>query len=704
MVHAAVAIVLLSPQIPLLFMGEEWATARPFMFFCDFEPDLADAVREGRQREFAQFAEFAEAAAQGRIPDATAQGSFDMCRLGLVGARARPAPDLARPISPDVTGAAGRDRTASRRHGPGGAFDRLGPAALRAEWTLGDGALLLLFANFGDAAVPLGDPRVRRNACCTVPVASRRGTRSRPSCAAFYLIPPGERERDEPARRPAPRRRSARHRDAIMSMRSAQARGDEETLSRLIGLSACLPTRNRPPRRSPTRLDRAPFGLAPVHILDPDDPDPVLPLPRPGWGAPRGGVEWHIRLENGDERAGSGDGDTLRLPGGLPLGYHRLAVTAGSTQAEIDLIVAPRSCHLPEGLLPGARSWGLTAQLYGLRSERDWGIGDFTDLEMLCRRSGVLGAAAIGVNPMHALFAAEPRHFSPYSPSSRVWLNYLYIDVTAVPGFAEDEAVQALAPAAAIAAARDADLIDYAAVAAVKRPVLEALFERFRGGDMESGTALAEEFRRFRDMGGQKLDDFAVFEALHEHFLGAGSEFSWHSWPAAVRDPRSAETAAFARERASRVRFFQFLQWIADRQLGRAAAPGREAGLTIGLYRDFAVGASPHGAEAWADNELVVSGASIGAPPDPLSRSGQNWGLAPLNPLVLRRRGFAPLITALRANMRHAGILRIDHVMGLRRLYWVPSGSPATSGAYVEYPFEACCGCSPSKAGDTAAP
>ena len=151
--------------------------------------------------------------------------------------------------------------------------------------------------------------------------------------------------------------------------------------------------------------------------------------------------------------------------------------------------------------------------------------------------------------------------------------------------------------------------------------------------------------------------------------------------------------------------FFQFLQWIADRQLGRAAAAGREAGLAIGLYRDLAVGANPHGAEAWADNELVVAGASIGAPPDPLSRSGQNWGLAPLNPLALRRRGFAPLIAALRANMRHAGILRIDHVMGLRRLYWVPSGSPATSGAYVEYPFDGGAAArSRSKAGGTAAP
>ena len=462
---------------------------------------------------------------------------------------------------------------------------------------------------------------------------------------------------------------------------------DEETLSRLIAALGLPADPEQAGAALAAERDAAPFGLAPVHILDQDDPDPVLPLPRPPRGGPGDRIEWHIRLEDGGERRGRAAADALRLPGGLPPGYHRLALAAGGTNAEFDLIVAPPSCHLPEGLRRGARSWGLTAQVYGLRGERDWGIGDFADLEHLCRRAGSLGAAVIGINPLHALFAAEPRHLSPYSPSSRVWLDYLYIDATAVPGFAEDTAAQALASPAAIEAARDAELVDYAAVSALKRPVLEALFERFCRNDMEAGGALAAEFQNFREAGGQSLTDFATFEALHEHFLRQGGAFSWHSWPAALRDPRSAEVAGFARAHAGRVMFFAFLQWIADRQLGRAAAGGRAGGLAIGLYRDLAVGASPHGADAWADNELVVGGASIGAPPDPLSRSGQNWGLAPLNPLVLRRRGFAPLIAALRANMRHAGVLRIDHVMGLRRLYWVPSGSEATSGAYVDYPF-----------------
>jgi len=284
----------------------------------------------------------------------------------------------------------------------------------------------------------------------------------------------------------------------------------------------------------------------------------------------------------------------------------------------------------------------------------------------------------------------------PYSPSSRSQLDYLYIDVTAVPGFAEDEAVRELMGGqwfgATHWAARSAELIDYGAAAACKRAVLEALFRRFRGFELGAdGTATGAAGRAFRDFqrnGGQPLTAFAVFEALHEHYLHKKRQFSWHSWPAAMRDPRSPQVAAFAAAHRDRVEFFQFLQWQADCQLADAARAGRRAGLSIGLYRDLAVGADPNGAEAWADQELVAPGASIGAPPDALSRGGQNWGLAAVNPLVLRRQGFAPFINSLRANMRHAGIVRIDHVMSLHRLYWIPSGMSAKAGAYVDYPFK----------------
>ncbi|HEX6441055.1 MAG TPA: 4-alpha-glucanotransferase [Stellaceae bacterium] len=485
-----------------------------------------------------------------------------------------------------------------------------------------------------------------------------------------------------------------RHVDALGAVHEP----DEDTLSRLIAAFG-LPSEPEQAADALTEESRnAPFGLPPVHIVAHEATHPMLRL-RLAVDIP---IEWNCRFEDGTEASGRSsavpaggdrsDEAMLPLPAPLPLGYHRLELSAGAVSAQLGLIVAPSACHLHPVLHPGARSWGLTAQLYGLRSSHDWGIGDFTDLARLCRDGAPLGAAAIGVNPLHALFAAEPRHLSPYSPSSRAHLDYLYIDVTAVPGFAEDAAVRALVSPGTIAAAQAAELVDYAAVAAAKRPVLEALFQRFRdrelGSKRDARSATGGSFRLFQRQGGDGLRAFALFEALHEHFSSEGRQFSWHDWPATMRDPNSEAVADFARANTERVEFFQFLQWEADRQLGVAAATGQRSGLAIGLYRDLAVGVNPNGAEAWADQQLIAPGAAIGAPPDPLSRAGQDWGLAPINPLVLRRRGFAPIIAALRSNMRHAGVLRIDHVMGLQRLYWIPSGSPAPSGAYVNYPFD----------------
>ena len=408
-------------------------------------------------------------------------------------------------------------------------------------------------------------------------------------------------------------------------------------------------------------------------------------------------------MEEGGERAGgavvaadAGGHLDLPLPPGLPLGYHRLAVELGGSAAELGLIVAPAACYLAPELGPGERCWGLTCQLYGLVSAGNWGIGDFSDLAALACAAGSQGVAALGINPTHALFAAEPLHASPYSPSSRTRLNYLYINPAATPGFAEDAEVRALIGGewfgATHWAARSAQLVDYGAVAAIKRPVLEALYRRFCDCELnargDAASPLGQAFADFRRAGGGSLADFAVFEALHEHFHRDSGAFSWRDWPPAFRDPRGPAAAEFAAAHQDRIGFFQFLQWQAECQLASAAAAGRAAGLSLGLYRDLAVGAHPSGADAWADQELVAIGAAIGAPPDALSRAGQNWGLAPVNPLVLRRQGFAPFIAALRANMSHAGLLRIDHVMSLMRLYWIPSGAAGGSGAYVSYPFE----------------
>ena len=487
-----------------------------------------------------------------------------------------------------------------------------------------------------------------------------------------------------------------RYTDALGETREVSV----ETLSRLIAAFG-LPSDPAHARRElEERRQLLPLGLEPAHIVHAEDESPTLAL---RLRSDVREVAWACHVEDRDKICGKAvvrpslneQAFTLALPAGLPLGYHRLELDAGGIGAATNLIVAPALCYLPPELGPGAGSWGLSCQLYGLRSERNWGFGDFTDLAALAGAAGSSAASVLGINPLHALFAAEPRHISPYSPSSRSQLDYLYIDVTAVPGFVEDEAIRRLVEGqwfrATHWAARSAELIDYGAVAACKRAVLEALFRRFQarelGANGEARGGLGAQFREFQRRAGQPLADFAVFEALQEHHLPEAGQFSWRNWPVAMRNPRSREVGDFAAAHRDRIEFFQFLQWEADRQLEAAAATGRDAGLSIGLYRDLAVGADPNGAEAWADQELVAPGASIGAPPDALSRGGQNWGLAPVNPLVLRQQGFAPFIASLRANMRHAGVLRIDHVMSLKRLYWIPSGMAAKAGTYVNYPF-----------------
>jgi len=481
--------------------------------------------------------------------------------------------------------------------------------------------------------------------------------------------------------------------------RSRQA--SDETLLALIGAFGLPPDPSLARQELGDRERSAPLGLDAVHVVHAEAAHPELELRLPA-GCRE--IVWACRLETGEASsgrltapsAGAGGRFSMPLPEGLPLGYHQLDLEAAGASARLSLIVAPACCHLPGALGPGARSWGLTCQLYGLRSARNWGMGDFTDLAALASAAGSCTAGALGINPLHALFAAEPQHSSPYAPSSRSHIDYLYIDVTSVPGFAEDQSVRGLIDgeplAMALANARSARLIDYRAVAECKRPVLEALFRRFQmrelGAEGAAKSRIGRAFRDFQRDGGQSLEDFAIFEALHEHYCREGVGFSWRDWPASVRNPRAPEIAKFATAHRDRIEFFQYLQWEADRQLAAAAAAGRKAGLSLGLYRDLAVGVDPNGAEAWADQDLVAPGASIGAPPDAFNRSGQNWGLAPFNPLVLQRQGYAPFIAALRAGMRHAGTLRIDHVMSLNRLYWIPAGMEASAGAYVSYPFD----------------
>lgn len=378
------------------------------------------------------------------------------------------------------------------------------------------------------------------------------------------------------------------------------------------------------------------------------------------------------------------------LPQSLPAGYHGLHLPARA--ARCALLARPARAFLPAALEQGARRWGLAVQVYALRSRRNWGMGDFTDLATLVRLCAAAGADLVGVNPLHARHLARPEEASPYAPSSRLALDPLYLDVERAAGYAESEEARALVATAdfqvRLAAARATELVDHAAVAALKLPVLAAAHRTLRShaGLAASRAALAV----FVAAAAPALHAHALFEAIRLWRRERdGAVDGWRHWGDAWQGPGAPATRAFAAAHPERVEFQYYLQWQAEQQLAAVAALGREGGMATGLYRDLAVGASDDGAECWAADGLVAPGTSVGAPPDLLNREGQDWGLPPWNPGVLATRGYAPFAALLAANMRHAGALRIDHVMALTRLFWIPHGLKGDAGGYLRYDLEA---------------
>jgi (1->4)-alpha-D-glucan 1-alpha-D-glucosylmutase len=385
----------------------------------------------------------------------------------------------------------------------------------------------------------------------------------------------------------------------------------------------------------------------------------------------------------------------LELPGIAVLGYHHFEIEMPGSDIRpgMTLIVAPPTCYQPAAIRGDGRVWGPTVQLYGLRSRRNWGIGDFTDLRNLVDITADAGGGIVGVNPLHALFPDNPTHASPYSPSSRSALNLLYIDVEALPEFRECTAAQALVaePAfqARLRSLRAEAMVNYPAVAVAKREAFDLLYRHFREQHLANNSEHAQAFLRYRENAGALLERLARFEALQAHFRAADPKvWGWPAWPADYRDPDGPAIAEYARQHAETVNFHAWLQWAADTQLAAVGRQSWQRGLGIGLYADFAVGANPGGADVWSWQGVFAAGAYTGAPPEEINLNGQDWGLPPFVPHRLREVAYAPLIEALRENMRHAGALRIDHVMCLTRVFWVPAGKPAATGTYVSYPFE----------------
>jgi 4-alpha-glucanotransferase len=381
------------------------------------------------------------------------------------------------------------------------------------------------------------------------------------------------------------------------------------------------------------------------------------PPPSPAIFARRGeatsfGAPSEVRLEDGSHLRLED-----RLPPDIPCGYHEIAIGDGPARR---LIVSPGRCYLPDGL----REWGWAASVYALRSRSSWGFGDLRDLRRLAEWSAEQGAGMVLINPLHAT-DPHPSEPSPYSPGSRCWRNPLYLNVEEVPGAEHaDVDLEGLAQIG-----RDLNrsrAIDRAAVFELKSAALELLWERFAGDD---------DFDRFCHEHGELLEDFATFVALAEV-----SGPDWRAWPQEFRHPRNAAVRRVREDRASRVGYRKWLQWLLERQLGRASEKVR-------MIHDLAIGVGPDGADAWMWQDSFASGVTIGAPPDDFNLSGQNWGVLGFDPWRLRAANYEPFIALIRSALRNSGGLRYDHVMGLFRLFWVPDGAGAAEGTYVRYPY-----------------
>ena len=451
--------------------------------------------------------------------------------------------------------------------------------------------------------------------------------------------------------------------------------------------------------------------LPPVQIVrEPERPYRIM-LTQPV-GKDGGVYRWQLRHESGTEEEGEVVPATLEEAGRCQLdgqefvrralvlepaieaGYHRLRIEGPDGLAgEMSLIVAPAACYQSPAVQGTGRVWGFAAQLYGVRSERNWGIGDFGDLRRMLEFCAESGASTVLLNPLHALFPNVPERVSPYSPSSRTYFNVLYLDVEAIADFGECAQAQAMARTpkfqARLRAVRAEDKVDYRAVAEMKIAVLGRMYEHFRTHHLERGSDRAQAFRAFQAEHGESLRHQALFDALQEHFRAADDGvWGWPAWPQPYRDRHAPEVAAFCEAHIERVEFFEYLQWQATTQLAGAGTRSWELGLGVGIALDLAVGVAEDGAATWSRPELYAMDAYTGAPPDEINRIGQDWGLPPWIPHRLAAAAYEPFIEMLRANMRDAGALRLDHVMGLRRLFWVPRGGAQADGAYVAYPFD----------------
>jgi len=376
------------------------------------------------------------------------------------------------------------------------------------------------------------------------------------------------------------------------------------------------------------------------------------------------------------------------LPLRLPLGYHEVSVKVGAAAASTRYIVTPARAFASPYLGRGGRTAGIAVSLYGVRSARNWGCGDFRDLlDVIDWAADKLQAGFVSLNPLHAIHNRRPFNTSPYLPNCIFYQNFLYLDVEGIDDFAACRRARALFASpqvqAEIQALRASEFVEYERVSGLKMRFLKLLFAQFLR-ERRKGSACARQFQEFLELEGVLLEKFATYCALDEHLRQHDPDvWIWQNWPEAFQDPASAETQAFRKKHWRRVMFYQFLQWQIDLQLRRAQQKARERRLAIGLYHDLALATDRFGSDLWGHRPFYAEGCRVGSPPDDFSPQGQDWGFPPPHSERHREDGYRLFAESIRKNCRHGGALRIDHVMRLFRLYWIPDGSDATQGAYV---------------------
>ncbi|MEL0067816.1 MAG: 4-alpha-glucanotransferase [Gammaproteobacteria bacterium] len=379
----------------------------------------------------------------------------------------------------------------------------------------------------------------------------------------------------------------------------------------------------------------------------------------------------------------------LRLSN-IPMGYQQLTIIINDTQYDCHLIAAPRKCYSPADA-NFKRIWGLAAQLYSLSSPTSWGIGDFACLYDMVESACAKQMGAIGLNPLHPLFPSNPAHRSPYSPTSRCFLNTMYIAVDQVDGYQDTEALEAWMAGdefkKLLSQVQQSDLIDYETVGYLKFKALRMIFEQHKEQLLSLKTEMGEDFARFRATEGTDLELLATYDALYHHFV-KDEQYGWFAWPEEYHNPDSESVRDFVSKNEDEVHYYAWLQYVADKQLRQVTEFAKQKGMPVGLYLDLAVGCDGGGAEVWSNQPAYLAGASVGAPPDAMNVLGQDWGLTPINPFVLKQQEYKPLAKALRCSMKYAGALRIDHILGFMRQYWVAPGMAADQGIYIRFPMD----------------